>query len=92
MFWVKLLSWHRHCKVGQGELYAEKGRVKGEGHESRLLSCEAHDMQHLLHVCGPRLLLLLPVGVKLGTADVAVELQLPQAEPKHAAGFQGGVA
>ena len=50
------------------------------------------DKLHLLHKVGPRMLLLLPFGVKLSAADVAVELQLPHAKPKHSAGFLKSIA
>ena len=38
------------------------------------------------------MLLLLPVWMKAGAQDVAVELQLPQAEPEDAAGLLMGSA
>ena len=42
---------------------------------------------HLLNKLGPDVLLQLPVGMKIGTDNVAVEVQLLQAEPEDAAGF-----
>jgi hypothetical protein len=38
------------------------------------------------------MLLLLPFGEILSAADVAVELQLPHAKPKHSAGFLTSIA
>jgi hypothetical protein len=46
---------------------------------------------HLLHKRGPRVLLLLPVGVKFGAENIVADLQLPHAEPKDAAGFLASI-
>ena len=47
---------------------------------------------HLLDEHGQRVLMLLPISVKVSAADVAVDLQLAHAEPKDAAGFVEGMA
>ncbi len=42
---------------------------------------------HLLNKRGPCVLLLLPLWMKIGAQDVAVESKLPHAEPKDVAGL-----
>jgi hypothetical protein len=44
-------------------------------------------VRYLLHKFGPRVLLLLPIRIKIGAQNIAFELQLPHAEPKDATGL-----